>query len=92
MLKQDPTLSSIIERLGFARNSQVKLYGFTFDLISSPIIIGNLALVDGIEKTSGKLRRVRIPNGILARAREAIPNRRSHSSRKLRGKDRKPAC
>ena len=80
MAKHKPTLSSALERLGLARDTQVELYGITFELISAPIIVGNLAFVDGIEISSGKLRRVRVPEAIVVRARQIIGSMQSYSS------------
>jgi hypothetical protein len=62
MTKQQVALCEKIKRLGYAQNNQVKLYGEIFDLVSDPVSVGeNLVFVDGLERKSGHLRRVRIP-------------------------------
>jgi len=44
----------------------MKLYGQEFELLTEPIVMGdNLVLVEGIEKKSGQLRRIRIPLPIV---------------------------
>ena len=66
------SLSEKIKRLGFAREMQVKLYGAIFELVSDPIVMGDqLVFVDGIEKKSGSLRRIRIPLSIVLVAKQA---------------------
>jgi len=72
MKKEKTTLCETIKRLGYVHNSQVKLYGETFELVSDPIVVGdNLVFVDGIESRSGILRRVRIPLPIVLIANKA---------------------
>jgi hypothetical protein len=62
MKEEQVSLCKRLERLGLAKESQLKLYGEEFELQSGPIIMGdNLVFVDAIEKRSGLLRRVRIP-------------------------------
>ena len=66
------SLSERIKRLGFARQTQVKLYGAIFEIVSDPIVMGEkLVFIDGIEKKSGILRRIRIPLPIVLVAKQA---------------------
>lgn len=66
MAKDKLTVCERIRRLGYAQNSQVKLYGEVFDLLSEPVSLGgNLVFVDARETKSGRLRRVRIPLHIV---------------------------
>ena len=66
------SLSERIKRLGFARQNQVKLYGAIFEIVSDPIVMGDkLVFIDGIEKKSGILRRIRIPLPIVLVAKQA---------------------
>jgi hypothetical protein len=63
------TLRETLKRLGYAPNIQMKLYGVVFELISDPIVESErLVFIDGIEKKSGKRRRIRIPLMVLRRA------------------------
>jgi hypothetical protein len=65
------TLCERIKRLGFAQNTQVRLYGELFDLVSDPVSIAeNLVFVDARERKSGELRRVRIPLTIIQTVRQ----------------------
>ncbi|HTZ96114.1 MAG TPA: hypothetical protein VMB18_06940 [Terriglobales bacterium] len=62
MLQDNGNLRERLERLGLAKENQLKLYGEQFELQSGPIIMGEgLVFVDAIEKRSGRLRRVRVP-------------------------------
>ena len=55
-----------LERVGFVRGNQIRLYGAEYRLISEPFVVGpNVVFVDAIEKKSGARRRVRIPLTIL---------------------------
>ena len=66
------SLSERIKRLGFARQTQVKLYGAIFEIVSDPIVMSDrLVFIDGIEKKSGILRRIRIPLPIVLVAKQA---------------------
>jgi hypothetical protein len=65
-------LSESIKRLGFAQNTQIRLYGETFDLISDPIVVAeNLVFVDATEQRSGHRRRLRIPLNVVRMARQS---------------------
>jgi hypothetical protein len=64
------TLCEAIKRMGYAENSQVRLYGEVFDLLSDPVSVGeNFVFVDALEQKSGQVRRVRIPPAIVRMAR-----------------------
>lgn len=64
------SLCETIKRLGYARNTQVKLYGELFELLSDPVSVGeNLVFVDALQRKSGRVRRVRILPAIVQRAR-----------------------
>lgn len=68
----DQTISERIKRLGFARQTQIKLYGAVFEIVSDPIVMSDsLVFVDGIEKKSGMLRRIRVPLPIVLVAKQA---------------------
>lgn len=72
MIKEESKLCEIIKRLGYARNTQVKLYGETFDVVSDPFSVGrNVVFVDAVERKSGRMRRVRIPLSIVHTAKQA---------------------
>ena len=67
---QPDTLCATIKRLGYAPNNQVRLYGKAFDLVSDPVSVGeNLVFIDGLDRQSGQVRRVRIPPTIVQMAR-----------------------
>jgi len=71
MTKEQCDLCQTIRRLGYAQNSQVKLYGVVFDLVSDPFSSGgNLVFVDALERKTGHLRRVRIPLTIVHMAKQ----------------------
>jgi hypothetical protein len=67
---QPDTLCETLKRLGYAQDSQVRLYGQIFHLVSDPISIGEkLVFVDALDGKSGKVVRVRIPPTIVQMAR-----------------------
>jgi hypothetical protein len=68
---QPSTVCETIRRLGYAQNNQVRLYGEVFELTSDPFSLGdNLVFVDGLERESGRVRRVRIPPTIVQLAKK----------------------
>jgi hypothetical protein len=68
--RNQPSLSETLKRFGYSRNNQVRLYGQVFDLMSDPVEVSeNFVFVDGLERKSGQLRRVRIPRTIIQMAR-----------------------
>jgi CRISPR/Cas system CMR subunit Cmr4 (Cas7 group RAMP superfamily) len=63
-----------LKRMGFTQDSQMRLYGQEFELMSDPIVMANdVVFVDAIEKKTGRSRRVRIPLTIVQRARAERP-------------------
>ena len=66
--KHSDPLCEALKRLGYAQDSQVKLYGEFFDLVSDPVRVGeNLVFVDALDRTN-QFRRVRIPRTIVQMA------------------------
>lgn len=67
-------ICELLERLGFTRDKQIKLYGSRFELVSDPVMKAkNLVFVDAVEEKSRQLRRVRIPLMIVKMAvRQAL--------------------
>jgi len=60
-----------LKGLGYARQNQVRLYGSEFELASDPIVMSDsVVFVDGVEKKSGRFRRVLIPLTIVKMAVE----------------------
>jgi hypothetical protein len=72
MTEQQIHLSAKLQRLGFTKGNQMKLYGEVLELASEPILVAeDVVLVDATETGSGRSRRVRIPLPILKMARAA---------------------
>ena len=68
MTKRQSSLCEALKRLGFKQDSQMKLYGEEFELLSDPMVVrDHLVFVDAIEKKSGRFRRVRVPLTIMRR-------------------------
>lgn len=62
MTSQQIALCERLKRLGYSQGNRVRIYGQEFDLISDPITMQDeLVFVDGVERRSGDVRRVRIP-------------------------------
>ena len=67
---EESKLCEIIKRLGYAQNTQVRLYGEAFDIVSDPFSVGeNDVFVDARERKSGRARRLRIPLSIVHTAK-----------------------
>jgi CRISPR/Cas system CMR subunit Cmr4 (Cas7 group RAMP superfamily) len=63
-----------LKRMGFTQDSQMRLYGQEFEVMSDPIVMADdVVFVDAIEKKTGRSRRVRIPLTIVQRARVERP-------------------
>jgi hypothetical protein len=72
MKSSQESLSERLKQLGFAQQNRMRLYGQEFQLLSDPIIVkDHLVFVDAIEKSSGEMRRVRIPLSVLNMVRES---------------------
>jgi hypothetical protein len=66
MTSHNSGLCERLKKLGFAQQSNVKLYGEEFVLLSDPIITTeDLVFIEVIEKKSRQQRRVRIPLSIV---------------------------
>ncbi len=71
MPKLNGSLCERLKRIGFTQGNEMRLYGQEFVLQSDPIIMGDdLVFVEGLEKRSGQLRRIRIPLTIVKMASE----------------------
>ena len=72
MTEKQINLFARLQRLGFTKGNQMKLYGEVFQLVSEPILLAdNVVLVDATEAKSGLSRRVRIPLPIVNMASAA---------------------
>lgn len=66
MSERQARLCEKLKRLGYGRNSQIRLYGDKYDVTSDPLVIADhLVVVDAVETKSGRTRRVRIPLNVL---------------------------
>lgn len=58
-----------LERLGFTREHQIKLYGSQFEVVSDPLVMSDdVVFVDAVDQKSGQRRRVRIPITVVKMA------------------------
>ena len=72
MTKQQIHLSTKLQRLGFTKGNQMKLYGEMLELTSEPILVAeDVVLVNATVTASGRSRRVRIPLPILNMSKAA---------------------
>jgi hypothetical protein len=66
MTSQQLALCERLKKLGYSQGSRIRIYGEEFDLVSDPITLRDqLVFVDGVERKSGAMRRVRIPLPIV---------------------------
>jgi hypothetical protein len=61
-----------LQKLGYAREKHIKLYGEDLQLVSNPVPEGNGFAVEGVARTSGNLIRVRIPLTLVYRAQKEV--------------------
>lgn len=54
-----------LQRLGYAPQRRIRLYGEEFDLVSIPTPDGSGYAIDGISRKSGSLRHLRIPLSVV---------------------------
>lgn len=70
MTDKQVNLYQRLQRLGFTRGTQMRLYGEIFDFQSEPIVLtDDVVLVDAKEKKSGQTRRVRVPLPLIHMAK-----------------------
>ncbi len=69
MARNETNVCERLKRLGFAQQNQLRLYGQEYELVSDPILMGDLVFVDAIEKSSRQQRRVRVPSVIVNMAK-----------------------
>jgi hypothetical protein len=73
MISLQDALSERLKRLGYSEGQRIRLYGEEFDLVSNPITIQDeLFFVDGVERKSGKRRRIRIPLTVIQMIRRDV--------------------
>ena len=73
MTEDQSRICERIRRVGYARGSQVNLYGQIFELVSDPFVVAkDVILLDGVEKKSGQIRRVRVPLPVVQMAKAEI--------------------
>lgn len=62
MTEKQIYLRQRLQRLGFTKGTQMRLYGEVFDFVGEPIVLSDdFVVVDAQEKKTGHTRRVRIP-------------------------------
>lgn len=61
-----------LQELGFAREKHIKLYGEEFELVSNPVPDGDGFAVEGVARTLGNLRRMRIPLSLIHTLRKEL--------------------
>lgn len=72
MTKKQLLLVENVRRMGFKADQRVSLYGHTYDLISEPILVRDLVLIDAIDCVTRELRRIRLPEQLVRRAKNGV--------------------
>ncbi|HEY7099625.1 MAG TPA: hypothetical protein VH437_23065 [Terriglobales bacterium] len=55
-----------LQRLGFTKGTQMKLYGEAFDFLDEPIVLtDDFVVIDAQQKKTGRTRRVTIPRPLV---------------------------
>lgn len=69
MTEKHTHLFQRLQKLGFTKGTQMKLYGEMYDFTGEPIIVtDDVAVIDAEEKNTGQVRRVRIPLHVVRTA------------------------
>jgi len=72
MTEKQIHLTARLQRLGFTKGNQMRLYGEVLELVSEPILMADdVVLVDATERKSGQPRRIRLPLPIVNMANAA---------------------
>jgi hypothetical protein len=66
------TICERLQKLGYAKEKHIKLYGEEFHLVSNPVPDGDGFAVEGIARTSGNLKRMRIPLSLVCTVRKEL--------------------
>jgi len=66
------TICERLQKLGYAREKYIRLYGEEFHLVSNPIPDGNGYSVEGTTRASASVRRMRIPLSLIHTLRKEL--------------------
>ena len=62
MTEKQTRICERLQKLGFTKGTQMKLYGQIFDFTGDPMVVtDDVVVIDAQEKYTGQVRRVRIP-------------------------------
>jgi hypothetical protein len=61
-----------LQKLGYAREKHIRLYGEEFHLVSNPVPDGDGFAIEGLTSTSGNIRRMRIPLSLIQTLRKDL--------------------
>ncbi len=61
-----------LKKFGYSQERQIRLYGEEFHLMSNPFPDGNSFAVEGIARSSGQLKRMRIPLSLVQTLRREL--------------------
>jgi hypothetical protein len=76
-LKRESELCERLKGLGYANRSRIRLYGDEFDLTSNPFADESGYAVEAVSRTSGQMRRLRIPLSVLQMANSDLDSPRA---------------
>lgn len=61
-----------LRKFGYSSSRHIRLYGEEFDLVSNPFPDGNTFAVEGVARSSGEVRRMRIPLSLVQTLRREL--------------------
>ena len=61
-----------LQKLGYAKENHIKLYGEELHLVSNPVPDGDGFAVEGIARASGARKRMRIPLSLVCTVRKEL--------------------
>jgi hypothetical protein len=63
--EKQQTICERLQELGYKRETNIRLYGEEFHLVSNPVPDGDGFAIEGISRRSMSIRRVRIPLSLV---------------------------
>ena len=66
------TICDKLQRLGYEKEHDIKLYGEQFHLVSNPIPDGDGFAIEGVTRESAEVRRMRIPLSLVCTLKKEL--------------------
>jgi hypothetical protein len=71
-MNHDVFICEKLQKMGYAKQRHIRLYGEEFDLVSNPIADGEGFAVNGVSRRSGHHRRIGVPLSLVVTIRQEL--------------------